>query len=122
MPRRPERLPVFFMPSLESHREVSWHPRADVYRTPDGWILKFDLAGVRPEDVQVRVSGTTVEVSGARRDWLQFDGCNYYSMEISYSRFARVLEMPAPLEGAQVECEYREGMFLVRLRTEGGQR
>ena len=53
-----------------------------------GWILKFDLAGVRLEDVQVHVSKRTVMVSGVRRDCMVEDGCRHYSMEITYSRFA----------------------------------
>jgi HSP20 family protein len=121
MPERSKRPPVFFMPAARACQEVSWHPKADIYRTSDGWILKFDLAGVRPDDVSVVVSGSSITVTGARRDWMQQEGCNHYSMEISYSRFARRIDMPVRLEGARFECEYREGMFLVRVRTEGNQ-
>ena len=30
-----------------------WQPSADVYRTKDGWLVKFDLAGVQIGDVTV---------------------------------------------------------------------
>ena len=51
--------------------------------------MKFDLAGVRPEDVMVTVRGRRVSVSGVRRDLMVEEGCSYYSMEISYNRFER---------------------------------
>ena len=98
-----------------------WQPSADVYRTRDGWLIKFDLAGVRPEDVTVAVRGRRVSVSGVRRDLIVEEGCSYYSMEISYNRFQRSLEMPADLENAQVTLEARNGLLLVRMITEGNE-
>jgi HSP20 family protein len=96
-----------------------WQPSADVYRTRDGWLLKFDLAGVRPEDVMVAVRGRRVSVSGVRRDLMLEEGFSYYSMEISYNRFERSIEMPADLEHAQVMIEARNGLLLVRMITKG---
>jgi HSP20 family protein len=96
-----------------------WQPSADIYRTRNGWLLKFDLAGVRPEDVTVSVRGRRVSVSGVRRDFIAEEGCSYYSMEISYNRFERSLEMPANLENARITLEARDGLLLVRMVTEG---
>jgi len=98
-----------------------WQPSADVYRTRDGWLLKFDLAGVRPEDVMVAVRGRRVSVSGVRRDLMVEEGCSYYSMEISYNRFERSIEMPVDLENAQVVLEARNGLLLVRMITKGNE-
>jgi HSP20 family protein len=98
-----------------------WQPSADVYRTRDGWLLKFDLAGVRSEDVVVAVSGRRVSVSGVRRDLMVEEGCSYYSMEISYNRFERSIEMPVDLENAQVLLEARNGLLLVRMITKGNE-
>jgi HSP20 family protein len=96
-----------------------WEPSADIYRTRDGWLLKFDLAGVRPEDVAVSVRGRRVSVSGVRRDLAVEEGCSYYSMEISYNRFERSIEMPVDLESARITLEARNGLLLVRMNTEG---
>jgi HSP20 family protein len=98
-----------------------WEPSADVYRTRDGWLLKFDLAGVRPEDVTVSVIGRIVRVTGVRRDTMVEEGCSYYAMEISYNRFERSLEMPVNLAHARVTIEARNGLLLVRMITEGNE-
>jgi HSP20 family protein len=98
-----------------------WEPSADIYRTRDGWLLKFDLAGVRPEDVTVSVSGRMVKVTGVRRDTSVEEGCSYYAMEISYNRFERSLEMPVNLAHARVTIEARNGLLLVRMITEGNE-
>jgi HSP20 family protein len=107
-----------FLPAATTFQEVSWRPAADVYRTRYGWLVKFDLAGVRPEDIRVVLHGRRLTVQGLRRDCTEEEGCHYYSMEIAYSYFERRLELPANLEPADVATEYRDGMLLVRIRTE----
>ena len=101
--------------------QVPWEPSADIYRTRDGWLLKFDLAGVRLEDVTVSVRGRRVSVSGVRRDSIVEEGCSYYSMEISYNRFERFIDMPADLGNARVTLQARDGLLLVRMVTEGNE-
>jgi len=96
-----------------------WEPSVDVHRTRDGWLLKFELAGVRPEDVTVSLRGRRISVSGRRRDSMVEEGCSYYSMEISYSRFERTVEMPGDLAGARIAIEALNGLLLVRVMTEG---
>ncbi len=96
-----------------------WRPLVDVYRTRDGWLLKFDLAGVRLADVTVSVCGRKVSVSGCRKDMVVEEGSSYYSMELSYNRFERTIEVPLSLDGARITMEARDGILLVRMSTEG---
>jgi HSP20 family protein len=82
------------------------------------WLIKVDLAGVRPEDIQVRLEGRRISISGTRRDSVISEGCQAYSMEISYSRFERTFELPCELTLAKIQTEYREGMFLLSIRCQ----
>jgi len=110
-----------FLQVAESFQEVTWHPAADVYRTPTGWLVKLDLAGVRPEEIAVHVCGSRLTVRGIRRDWARDPGCNCVQMEITYSHFERSLELPSDLERAAIATEYRDGMLLVRIHMGGAQ-
>lgn len=92
-----------------------WQPRADVYQVHNGWLLKMELAGVRPEEVQVLAGGNSLTVSGHRRDWLLEQGRQCYSLEITYSRFERTFELPCRLEQRQIATEFRDGMLLIRV-------
>ena len=106
-----------FIQMPKSLEETLWRPAADVYHCPEGWLVKFDLAGVRPEDVEVSVRGRCLIVSGVRRDWICQEELRCYSMEISYHRFQRAVELPCELDTVQVKTDYRFGMLLVRLLT-----
>lgn len=105
-------------PSLLAEPHAPWQPPADIYRTKDGWLVKFDLAGVQIADVMVKLRGRRLTVSGVRRDSFLEEGTTYYSMEISYNRFERSLLLPANLENARVSIAAREGLLLVRMITE----
>jgi HSP20 family protein len=95
-----------------------WQPLLDIYELRDGWLLKADVAGVRPEDVAVLLDGRQVTIRGLRRDWCVEEGCCHYRMEIAYSRFERTVELPADVQTASVRTELRDGMLLVRIRRE----
>ena len=107
--------------SRESSAGTGWQPPADIYRTASGWVIKFDLAGVRPEDVSVNLLGASITVRGIRRDWVVEKDWQHYSMEISYSRFERTIELPCDLTRTQVATECRSGMLLIRITSGGDQ-
>jgi HSP20 family protein len=109
----------FFTSVAQTAGAAAWQPSADLYRTRDGWLVKLDLAGVRPEDVQLSASGDRLIVRGVRRDWCLEEGCCHYQMEISYSRFERSLTLPVSLEHARISAEHRYGMLLIHIRPEG---
>jgi HSP20 family protein len=104
---------VFLFPQRDTQE---WQPALDIYRAAGGWILKFDLAGVRIEDVHVHIGKRSVTVNGVRRDsMLEEAGCCHYSMEISYSRFERTIELPDNLDTAKFRLDYRDGILFVRI-------
>ena len=117
---RPKQMPVFFWASTNYLCETRWQPSADIYSTRTGWLVKVDLAGVRREDITVEVTGSRIKVSGHRRDWVSEADCRHYSMEISYHCFERIFELPGALGEARIESEYRDGVLLIRVQTEGG--
>jgi HSP20 family protein len=116
MSRREQNIGRLLQDSLsDALTEACWQPHVDVYQAGAGWLVKFDLAGVRPSDIQVELSGRRLTVRGERRDWTIREGQQAYSMEIAYNRFERVVQLPLDLEKARLASEYRDGMFLVSI-------
>jgi HSP20 family protein len=109
---------ALFLPATEAAAVCLWRPAVDVYRNRDGWLVKFELAGVRPEDIDLEVLGRRMTLRGVRRDLTSQEECRCFQMEIAYSRFERSLELPCPLDRADIATEYRDGMLLVRIHAE----
>ena len=96
-----------------------WQPAADVYQMPTGWLLKVELAGVRPDELQLLADGSDLVLSGRRRDWVIEGGRQCHSMEISYSSFERRFSLPCRVEECRLATEYRDGMLMIRVVTGG---
>jgi HSP20 family protein len=107
-----------FAPSAGGLAAAPWQPPADVYETHDGWLIKLDLAGVRPEDVRLTLCGRRLTISGSRRDTSIEQGCRSYRMEIAYSQFERCVDLPATPDRVVVTSEYRDGMLFIRILPE----
>ena len=95
-----------------------WCPAADVYRTSDGWIVKVDLAGIRPEDIEVTIDGRLLRISGSRRDAMCGEGVSHYQLEITYSRFEKMIQFPRSIEHASIARDYHDGLLILRLCEE----
>jgi HSP20 family protein len=112
---------ALFLPGgLEACQSAPWQPNMDVYRTATGWLVKFELAGVRAEDIDLQVLGNRMTIRGVRRDTVleasqkKGEPCPvHHRMEIAYSTFERALELPIDLKQAKVTTEYRDGLLLV---------
>jgi HSP20 family protein len=108
----------FRMIGDDRHRRPSgrlWCPAADVYRSKDGWIVKVDLAGVKPADVEVIVDGDLLRISGSRRDGTCGEGISHYQLEITYSRFEKMIRFPRSIEHASIDRDYRDGLLILQL-------
>ena len=99
-----------------------WCPAADVYRTGNGWIVKVDLAGIEPADIEITLDGDLLRISGSRRDGICGEGISHYQLEITYSRFEKMIQFPRSIEHATVERNYHHGLLILRLVEEEGQK
>lgn len=93
-----------------------WYPAADVYRTPEGWLVKIELAGVSPEDIEIDIQGNVLYIAGCRRDRTCSKSVSYHQMEITYSRFEKTLRFPASIDGASIENNFDNGLLIIHLR------
>lgn len=109
---------ILASPGRSNVERLRWVPAADIYRTQNGWLIKMELAGVRPDEIQLRITGRMLTISGERRDWMIAEASECYSLEIAYSHFERKMEVPCDLEHCQIQTEFRDGMLLVRVIPE----
>jgi HSP20 family protein len=95
-----------------------WSPAADVYQLKGGWLVKLDLAGVTPEEIEITLAGRVLVVEGSRRDAFCTDTVSFHQLEITYSRFEKTLRFPCAIDGARVERDYRDGFLLIYLHSD----
>jgi HSP20 family protein len=93
-----------------------WYPSADIYQTPEGWLVKIELAGVSAEEIEIDIQGNQLYIAGCRRDKTCSAGVSFQQLEITYSHFEKTLRFPASIEGASLEHNFDNGLLIIRLR------
>ncbi len=92
-----------------------WQPAADVFETADEIIVRFEVAGVRGEDLRVNVEGTVLRLRGVRRtpDSAAID--RLQQMEISFGPFEREIAIQAVFDSETVRARLEDGFLEVRI-------
>jgi HSP20 family protein len=98
-----------------------WEPLVDIYETKDALKVKVELAGVKPEDIHLELSGdgNALTVRGVRRDGdMEVAGRTvFHQMEVYLGPFERTVPLPPHLNLARdaISAMFRDGFLLVTL-------
>lgn len=93
-----------------------WKPATDVYETEEEYVVRMDIAGIRPEDVYIAYEAGIVTIRGVRRERLAHQKRYYHKMEIDFGPFERRIEIPLSIDQANVKAAYQDGFLEVRLK------
>lgn len=92
-----------------------WQPAADVFETAQEIIVRFEVAGVRGEDLRVNVEGTVLRLRGVRRTPNSGAIDRLQQMEISFGPFEREIAIQAVFDGEAVRARLEDGFLEVRI-------
>ena len=93
----------------------TWAPPVDIYETENDIVLKAELPGVDPKDVEVRVEDSTLYLKGERKFEKEVKDENYHRVERSYGSFARSFSLPNSINAEKVKAEYKDGLLTLTL-------
>jgi len=91
----------------------SWAPAVDIYEHDGNIVLKAELPGVDPKDVDVRVENNTLTLRGERKFDAEVKRDSYHRVERSYGAFARSFTLPSVLDTEKIKADYRDGVLKV---------
>jgi HSP20 family protein len=87
----------------------------DVFTSDDEVTVQAVLPGVRPEDVDITVEGSTLTISGdTTRSVADTDGSPILQ-EIRRGRFMRTLSLPAGMEPDKATATFEDGVLTLRI-------
>ncbi|MBW2715010.1 MAG: Hsp20/alpha crystallin family protein [Deltaproteobacteria bacterium] len=96
-------------------RGDSWQPDVDVFETETALVVRAEIAGVRSQDLNVRVDGQILRIAGIRP---APDGSRVkrlHQMEIASGPFERRLRIQIPFDRNGVSAHVEDGFLTVTL-------
>lgn len=93
----------------------TWAPPVDIYENENNIVLKAELPGVEPKDVEIKVEDNTLYLKGERKFEKETKEENYHRVERTYGSFARSFTLPNSINAEQVKAEYKDGLLTLTL-------
>jgi HSP20 family protein len=92
-----------------------WLPAVESF-TKDGMhVVRLDLPGVDPKDIEVSMVEDTLIIRGQRKSSEEFKEKGYHYKETDYGRFERRLALPKGVDGDKIKANYRNGVLEVSI-------
>jgi len=89
----------------------SWTPQIDVIENENAIVLKAELAGMDPAEINIEVQDNVLTVSGERRFKEEVKEDKYYRIERRYGSFSRSLALPQTVNESAIEAKYENGVL-----------
>lgn len=90
-------------------------PSVDLSETDDAFQIRMDVPGMKPDEINIEVSGSTIRISGEHKEEKEEKGKTYHRIERRSGSFARVLPLPAAVKEDKVNAECKDGVLTVTL-------
>lgn len=85
-----------------------FYPDVDVYRRGDNLVVRVDLPGVRPQDVDIAVSDNLLTIKGERL-YEEIKDEDAYVREICPGKFERSITLPEAVRVDQTKATFENG-------------
>ena len=90
-------------------------PAIDVFEKDGKLHVQAELPGMKPEDIEIEVTGEGLTISGEKKDEREVKEDNYYRAERSYGRFRREIVLPAGTDTGLVQASFKDGVLKVEV-------
>jgi len=94
---------------------TAWAPQVDVEETEKGFLVKADLPGVDPKDVDIRVADNVLTVRGGKEEKKEEKKKNYHRMERFCGQFYRAIALPAGTDADKVNATSANGVITITI-------
>jgi HSP20 family protein len=89
----------------------SWAPSVDIYEQGGDIVLKAELPGVDPKDVDIRVENNTLTLKGVRHLDKEVKRESYHRVERSYGGFSRAFTLPNVVDTEKIQADFKDGVL-----------
>ncbi len=99
----------FFAPLAEGTLAV------DMYETPDEVVVKAAVPGIKPQDINISITGDVLTIKGETKQEEKVDKANYIYQERRYGTFARSITLPTSINADKAEATFEHGVLTLKL-------
>lgn len=94
---------------------TSWMPRINVKQSGEDLQMQVELAGIKPEDVDIEVTDGVLTVKGDRKSESEREDEGWIVRESSFGSFERAMVLPEGVDPNSINADFHDGMLDVTI-------
>lgn len=95
--------------------EYMWAPAMEMFEKDNTFVIRMEIPGVRPEDVDISMSGDTLTIKGERKPQEDIKEEEYQLCEVCYGSFTRSITLPESVNADKIEANFENGILDLRI-------
>ena len=92
---------------------TSFFPEVEIRETRKGWIMRADVPGMQPGDIDITLTGNLLTVHGEREDERDESTPLVHLHERTFGSFTRAFTLPDEADPAQLNADLTDGVLTV---------
>ena len=106
-------------PGRQPEGVSEWAPAVDATTKDGDLIIRAELPGVKPEDVDVSLHDNVLTISGERNAEQEEERGGYHIRERRYGSFSRSFTLPQGTDESKVRARFENGVLEVTIEGAG---
>jgi HSP20 family protein len=90
-------------------------PLMNVTEDKDNFYVRAELPGLKPDELDISVTGDTLSLSGERKIPAEDENAQYHRREREAGKFSRIVSLPSQVDTGKVDARCRDGVLTVVL-------
>ena len=87
----------------------------DISETENGYVIKAPIAGFKPEEVEVHLSGGVLSISAKHKEERTEKKGKYLRRELAFGNFERQIGLPNDVRGEDIKATFNNGVLTVEV-------
>lgn len=92
------------------------YPLFNIWSGQDGLVVRSELPGVSPEDINITVEGQELTIKGSLKPHETKEGERFIRRERSFRDFSRKVKLPYRVDSEGTEAQFHNGVLTVTLK------
>jgi len=101
--------------------EREWTPAVDMVREDDSLLIRVDVPGFKPEEMEIQCEGGILTISGRHEESTEEQDKHYLRRERRSGSFSRSMPLPEGVDPNSIDAEVKHGVLEVRVPLPDGQ-
>lgn len=88
-----------------------WMPAVDVVREDDRMVVRAEVPGIKPDEIEIKFDGGILAISGRHEETSEKEDAEFVRRERRYGAFSRTMALPEGVDPKKIKATTSDGVL-----------